>query len=498
MLSMEAVKVMTQLKELKAFSRTVFKQCVAQVSPRNLIERELKVKDGKLQIRGESIPLQNNFYLVGFGKAVLEMARATEAVIGDHLRTGLLSIPEGTQETNTPQHSRLVVFQGATDNLPDSKAEMTAKRIAELIAPLSASDVLIVLISGGGSAILPYPIPPVTLEEKRSLTERLAKKGANIVELNSVRKQLSLLKGGKLARLAYPSRVVSLIISDVLNDNLDFIACGPTVPNNLPPRVALDILKKYELYDKAPESVLEVLNKEFPKEAADTFKHTTNYIMGNNTIALNAGCELVKVSGDQCYIMSSCLEGLVSDISTALAQLSTLICKMMAKTINKAAFIEGADKIKKVLCLDEQALKNLTVALTNEPLDKIVLMFGGETTVRVTGKGKGGRNQELALRFSIAIDEMSAQDHVNRLFNVLLLSCGTDGIDGPTDAAGAMGYNGLTDSAKEKNIDIMHFVEENDSYNFFSMLNPDEDLVKTGHTGTNVMDVMILTIQSKG
>uniref|UniRef100_A0A0A9XZK4 Glycerate kinase n=1 Tax=Lygus hesperus TaxID=30085 RepID=A0A0A9XZK4_LYGHE len=256
MLSMEAVKVMTQLKELKAFSRTVFKQCVAQVSPRNLIERELKVKDGKLQIRGESIPLQNNFYLVGFGKAVLEMARATEAVIGDHLRTGLLSIPEGTQETNTPQHSRLVVFQGATDNLPDSKAEMTAKRIAELIAPLSASDVLIVLISGGGSALLPYPIPPVTLEEKRSLTERLAKKGANIVELNSVRKQLSLLKGGKLARLAYPSRVVSLIISDVLNDNLDFIACGPTVPNNLPPRVALDILKKYDLYDKAPELFL--------------------------------------------------------------------------------------------------------------------------------------------------------------------------------------------------------------------------------------------------
>lgn len=496
MLSMEAVKVMTQLKELKVFSKAVFKHCVAYVSPQNLIDKELSVKDGQLQVKGETYPLKNNFYIVGFGKAVLEMGRATETVLNNHLQSGILSVPEGTVD-KLPPHSKITVFEGAQNNLPDPKAEMTAKRVAELIAPLTANDVLIVLISGGGSALLPYPVPPVTLQEKRTLTELLAKKGANIIELNSVRKQLSLLKGGKLARLAYPSRVVSLIISDVINDKLDFIAAGPTVANSTTSSTALEILKKYDLLEKTPKSVLEVLNKGFPQEPADAFSHTQNVIIGNNHNFLVAGCEVVKKGGDRCFIMSSCVEGNVEDVSVALAKLSTLICKIMARTINKTTFTEAVDKLKSTLCMDSKALKQLETALATETIvNKIVLLFGGETTVKVTGSGKGGRNQELALRFSLAIDEISSQEHVNRLFNILMLSCGTDGIDGPTDAAGAVGYNGMTDLAKKKNLSPMKYINDNDSYNFYAQMDS-EDHIKIGHTGTNVMDVMILTIQSK-
>ncbi|BES95748.1 Glycerate kinase [Nesidiocoris tenuis] len=497
MLSAEAVKIMSQLKELKAFSKSVFKHSVTYVSPKNLISNKLKVKDGNLEIQGEKIPLQHNFYVVGFGKAVLEMARSTEAILGSHLRTGILSIPDGTIESEPPQKSPLNVYQGAANNLPDSKSEKTSKLIAELIAPLGADDVLLVLISGGGSALLPYPIPPVTLEDKKLITEQLAKKGANIFELNAVRKHLSMLKGGKLARLAYPSRVVSLILSDVINDRLDIIASGPTVANDNPPSDAMEILKKYSLLENAPPSVIEVLKNKFSKDSSDLFKHTSNFIIGSNRIALNAGCDLVKQSGDQCYIMSCCIEGLVSDVATALAQLSTLICKILARTISTQIFIQETDKLKKTLCIDDVAMKQFTKSVTTSSLDKIVLMFGGETTVAVTGGGKGGRNQELALRFSSAIDQISLQEPVNRLFNVVLLSCGTDGIDGPTDAAGAIGYIGQTEIAKENNLSVEKFISENDSYNFYSTLNQGEDLVKVGHTGTNVMDMMIMVVQSK-
>ncbi|KAL1131154.1 hypothetical protein AAG570_012391 [Ranatra chinensis] len=256
----------------------------------------------------------------------------------------------------------------------------------DLISNLGESDLLLALISGGGSSLLPLPTPRVTLEEKVAVVTLLSKAGADITQMNIVRTVLSDVKGGKLAEKAYPASVLALILSDIVDDPIQLIASGPTVPYQIPPQLLSDIISRYSLRDKIPKSAL------LPRE-------------------------------------------------------------------------EG-----------------------------ICLLFGGEPTVKVSGSGKGGRSQELALRFSIEVSNgNSGLDE----FEVALLCGGTDGIDGPTDAAGAIAYSGQLKEATDQNIDYQSYLGNNDSYEYYSKLNSGEDHIKIGHTFTNVMDIHILIIRPK-
>ncbi|XP_014255954.1 glycerate kinase [Cimex lectularius] len=491
---MEAVKVLSQLKEVKNYLRTVFNHCISSVNPKTLVSNELLVQNGELIVRGINYKLMRNCYLVGFGKGVVDMAAAACVALEGHLQKGMLSIPEGTSHS---LRGNIDVFEGAKNNIPDEKAEKAAKNIVKLVTSLSENDNLIIMITGGGSALLPYPIPPVTLKEKLELTNLLQKRGAPIVELNAVRRKLSLVKGGKLAKLAYPAQVISLILSDIVGDPLDSIASGPTVKDISSKYTSIEILKKYELFDKIPNSVIEVLTKEDPEDKEDYFINTRNYIIGNNSLALTAAKEMTVKDGYVTQVLTNSLQGKVETVSLLLAKFSSLICQALTKIVNKDTFLCEMEKLDTGLFISSDTVSELAEKLYSEPTNKLLLLFGGETSVEIKGNGKGGRNQELALRFSTAVDELAKTNHVLQLFNIVILCGGTDGLDGPTDAAGALGYIGQTQCAEDQGLHFTNHIANNDSYTFFSKLNNGEDQIKIGHTGTNVMDITMISIQSK-
>nr|CAD7424899.1 unnamed protein product [Timema monikensis] len=336
------------------------------------------------------------------------MASEVERTLGEHLVKGIVSVPVGIlntlhdkKEMLPKQGSVLQFIEGAKNNLPDKSSLGAAIKIKDLVKSLDQNAILLVLISGGGSALLPLPQTPVTLNEKCRVINLLASSGANIMELNCVRKKVSVLKGGGLARLAYPAQVISLILSDVVGDPLDFIASGPTVANTDKVLDALNIINKYSLLNKIPESVISNIkvtstSNDDSCNEVNNFDHVQNNIIGNNSIAVNNVAKVAQQNGYSSVILSTRVEGLVLNVAIKYANLANEICLNIS---------------------------------------------GGETTVILKGKGKGGRNQELALTFAKALYEMKeTHPHMDE-FNIFLLSCGTDGIDGPTDAAGAIGHS---------------------------------------------------------
>nr|XP_023023245.1 glycerate kinase-like isoform X1 [Leptinotarsa decemlineata] len=243
--------------------KEIFMKSVKSVEPQQLIRNEVKLYGHNLVVRGQTYRLLKPCYVVGFGKAVLGMATEIEKVLGNQLERGIVSVPEGIFEKyqNVPR-TKIQYVEGAKNNLPDENALRGAKMIQELVEGLTEADLLIVLVSGGGSALLPLPIPPILLDEKQRVIKELSKRGADIYELNSVRKRISIMKGGGLAELAYPCRVVSLVLSDIIGDPLDFIASGPTIPNSDSAESASSILKKYHLFEEIPHSMKIVVQKE--------------------------------------------------------------------------------------------------------------------------------------------------------------------------------------------------------------------------------------------
>lgn len=496
---MEAVQVMSQLKHLKNYVKLVYKNCVESVNPKILISQELQKKGNSLILKGNEYKLEKNCYIVGFGKAALDMALASEQIVGEHVREGVISVPEGIiSQTKIYPPKIIKVFEGAKGNVPDEKAFMASKSIVNIIKALTEKDLLLVLVSGGGSALLPYPVPPVTLEEKLFVTKRLANAGADITELNAVRKRLSLVKGGGLTRMAYPAQTLALVLSDVVDDPLDVIASGPTVPDKVPKSLAIDILKKYDLIKAIPSHMVEVLIKEEDEDQQKYFRNAVTHVIGNNKTALKAGLEFTAKDGYVSKVMSCSLVGDVGQAAEGVAKMAGLVCQALGKTINCKVFSSELEKISQHLCMDKTAIDGLAKEIFQPTSkNKVCILIGGETTVKVKGKGIGGRNQEMALRFSIALDELAKSLHVIDLFNVVLLCGGTDGIDGPTDAAGAIAYNGQCQHATAQHLNPHSFVKDNNSYRYYSVLNGGEDLLINGMTGTNVMDINILTIQSK-
>lgn len=443
-----------QLSRLRTAVKDLFQYGLEAVNPFNAVKKALYREKNKIVIcLGTSktvtydIEAFKRIIVVGMGKATALMAKAVDGILGNVISDGCVVVKYGhTAELET------IRLLEAGHPLPDENGLRGAREIARLVEEATEKDLIIFLISGGGSALLPLPATGVELAEKQDITSQLLKCGADIQEINTIRKHISIVKGGQLARLAYPATIVSMILSDVVGDRLDTIASGPTVPDATTFRDALNIVNKYDLLDKIPQSIRKRLEAgvrgkiaDTPKDGDRVFKKTHNIIVGSNNIALQAIAEQAKKIGLNVIILSSAIEGEAKEVAKVLS------------AVAKEVTISG-----------------------NPVAAPACVISGGETTVTIEGKGKGGRNQELGLSAAIAIDGLD---------NLVILSGGTDGSDGPTDAAGAIVDGNTMERARHQGIDAQQFLRNNDAYNF---LKQTHDLLITGPTNTNVMDIHII------
>ncbi len=430
----------------------VFRAALKAADPVEAVLRHLRVEGDTLIAGNRRYALRRfqNIYVIGAGKASAAMASGVERVLGRRIRSGLINVKYGHLA-----RLRRIELNECGHPVPDENGVRGAGRIAAIAREAGEGDLVICLISGGASALLPAPAPPVTLEEKQDVTRLLLACGASIREINAVRKHISALKGGQLARLAFPATVLSLLLSDVIGDDLDVIGSGPTAPDASTFADAAAILKRYGLQDQAPPAVRERIEAglagkaaETPKASDEAFRRTQNLIIGSNRLAVDAAEKKARELGFRTLVLSTLIEGETREIA-----------RMHAAVARE-------------------------VRASGRPLKPpACLISGGETTVTLHGKGLGGRNQEFALAAAIDLAGIPG---------VVVLSGGTDGTDGPTDAAGAIADGDTVARARRQGLDAWHFLAENDSYHFF---NPLGDLIRTGPTNTNVMDVRLLLVR---
>jgi glycerate 2-kinase len=428
---------------LKHDALRIFSKALAAADAAQALERCLRREGNQLRIRDFTIDLTcyRRVFLVAVGKAAVPMARAAQHILQDSLSAALVVTKHG--HGGTLGESSVIVEAGHP--VPDVAGENAARAVKSFAEGLEERDLLLVAISGGASALLPAPAAPVRLTDKRDTTELLLKAGADIHQLNAVRKHLSYLKGGKLAQLAQPAAVIGLLLSDVIGDSIDVIGSGPTAPDATTFTDALAVIDRFALRSAIPATVRTYLETgvagkitETPKPGDAFFSNVHNFVIGSNPLALEAAASEAEALGYRTRILSHSVEGEASVVAVDL------------------------------------------VRLLRESSRPVCLLSGGETTVTVRGAGKGGRNQELAL--AAAIELAGSQ-------NVAVLSAGTDGTDGPTDAAGAIATGDTVERAERLGMNPAAHLAKNDSYPFFDALG---DLVRTGPTGTNVMDVHIL------
>lgn len=434
---------------LRKQALAILRAALKAADPVEAVLRHLQMKDGVLIAGKRRYGLKSfrRVLVIGAGKAGAPMAQAVERLLGRRIESGLLNVKYGHVAK-----LRRVELNECGHPVPDEAGVRGAQRIAEIAREATAEDLVICLMSGGGSALLPFPAPPVTLADKQGTTRLLLESGANIHEINAVRKHISEIKGGQLARLAYPATVISLLLSDVIGDNLDVIGSGPTAPDASTFDGAAAILRKYRIYDRVPAEVRARMEQglrgeiaETPKAGDEALSRTQNLVVGSNALAVDAAAVKARELGFRTMVLSTFIEGETRDV----ARMHAAIAKQMR--------------------------------VSGQPLrPPACVISGGETTVTLEGDGLGGRNQEFAL--AAAID-------IAGLADTLVLSAGTDGSDGPTDAAGAIADGTTVDRAAAKGLDAKDFLRRHDSYHFFDPLG---DLIKTGPTNTNVMDIHII------
>jgi len=420
------------------------------VDPMEALLNALTLDGDTLSFEGGSIDLNHvkRVFVIGGGKAGGLMAKAVESLLGDRIDSGVVNVLEGTE---TSVGLLRIELNGASHPVPSSAGTEGVRKMLELTDALTEDDLVIVLISGGGSALMPLPAQGIQLKSLQSITDKLLKAGATINELNAVRKHLSDFKGGQLARYCSPARVLCLILSDVIGDPLDIIASGPTAPDTSRFVDALRVLEKYEV--DVPKGVMDRLNggiageiPETPKMDDPVFKKVSNVLIANNSIAAKAAMEKAIELGYNSMILSIFIEG-------------------EAKLVG--AILSGVAK---------------EVSREDHPMEKpAAIIVGGETTVTVKSNGVGGRNQELALGASLNIGGLLC----------LVAGLNTDGIDGPTVAAGGIVDGDTIRRAGELRMEPMSFLDMNDSYGFFNALG---DAIITGPTGTNVNDLALILV----
>jgi glycerate-2-kinase len=440
-----------KLKKLREDALNIFNAGIKAVDPANAVKRYLTRQDDRLEIQGQTYDLSNyeNIYVIGMGKASAAMAQAVEELIGDRLKAGVLNVK---YDHTVPL--KVVRVNEAGHPVPDEAGLSGTRQIIDMLRQTGEKDLVFCLISGGGSALLPCPVEGVTLEDKQLATKALLECGATIHEINALRKHISQVKGGRLATLACPSTMISFILSDVIGDDLDSIASGPTVPDTSTFRDSLYILEKYKIKHKVPSAVIEFLEKgvrgdveETPKADDPVFRQVQNVIIGSNIQAVKASRQTAEELGYNTLLLSTFIEGETKDVAKVHAAIAREI-------------INSGNPVERPACV----------------------ISGGETTVTIRGEGLGGRNQEFALAAGIDIDGLE---------KVLILSGGTDGTDGPTDAAGAIADGTTMERARKLGLDAELYIHENNSYHFFKQL---DDLIITGPTFTNVMDLRLIIV----
>lgn len=436
--------------ELRQSARQIWEAALDASNPASCIRRVVRFESGALWVAGREVPLQGRLIVIGAGKPGAAMARVIEEILGDRISAGLVVTKYG----HSLPLARIRLAE-AGHPIPDEAGVRAAGETRELVSGLSALDVVLCLISGGGSALWPAPAPGVTLEEKQQVTSLVQRAGATIHELNTVRKHLSAMKGGQLAKWASPARVVSLIISDVIGDPLDFIASGPTAPDTTSFSDALSVIQKYGI--SAPGAVVERLKNgarglipETPKPGDPVFKNVNNVIVANNRLLVDAAAGKARGLGFNTLILSTEVEGEAKDVGRFFAAMA----REIATSGNPA---------KPPACV----------------------MAAGETTVTVRGHGLGGRNQEMALAWAIGAAERPQANPS------CFASVATDGTDGPTTAAGGLVDPSTFSRAKQMGLSPLDYLLENDSFNFLTRTG---DLIVTGPTGTNLMDLQILLV----
>lgn len=430
---------------------SIFQKGLHAVEPGAAIKKYCKLKGNRLFIgnKAYNLSMYNHLFVIGAGKASAPMAATLENILGERITKGIINV----KYKHVVHLDRIKLIE-AGHPVPDRNGQNGASAILDLAHSAKKNDLVLCLISGGGSALLPLPCNRLTLKDKQETIKRLLSCGASIHEINAIRKHTSMIKGGKLALAAYPATLVSLILSDVVGDDLDVISSGPTVADSTTYIDCIKIFEKYDIIKKLPENIINHIKAgvsgkipETPKAEDSVFEKTHNIVIGSNIEAILAAKVQAEALGYKTIVLSSLIEGETRDV----AKVHGAIAKEIIKTGN--------------------------------PLPSpACILSGGETTVTLRGKGLGGRNQEFSLAAAI---DIAGTD------SIVVLSGGTDGTDGPTDAAGAIADNNTLKRAEKMGMDAHCFLKDNDSYHFFKKL---DNLLITGPTNTNVMDLRILIV----
>ena len=432
----------------------LFNYGVANVQPRNILRRFLKIYKNDVIIHdGEIKKIYQNpkrIFPVCVGKASVDMGTTALSILSDFEN----KVSKGVIVVNKENFKDLEGFECFYSGhpIPDNNGLLAAKYLEQKLVSLNEDDLILLFLSGGGSALLPYPPSNIELSEKINLNRSLLNSGANIKEINTVRKHLSKIKGGNFLRMSFPAKVHSLILSDVIGDDLSSISSGPTVPDQTSFKDVLKILEKYDLWNNISSSIKSYIKRgisdpklETPNKKDPIFLNSSNTLMGSNSSCLESIFDLCKKKNMFSKIWKNNIEGDVCDLAKGFVR----------------------------------DLKNLK---TSKP---IILISGGESTVKIRGKGKGGRNQEFALHFIRYIKKFLPD------LKFTMLSAGTDGRDGPTNAAGAIVNNKTFDLLKNENIDLDKELNNNNSYEVLKKIN---SLVIIEGTNTNVADLQLLKI----
>ncbi len=430
----------------------VLEAALHAVSPSVCIRQRVERSERYLRAGGKFYDLAElaNIYVIGGGKAAAAMAQALEDVLQDGVTDGLVVVKDGYTAP-----TRYVKVWEAGHPVPDERSVEGAKRVVEIAQKATEKDLVIVLISGGGSALLTYPAEGLTLEDIQKTTDILLRSGATINEMNAVRKHCSRIKGGQLARHIAPAKALGLILSDVIGNPLDVIASGPLSPDPTTFADAWQVIQKYNLEDKLPPTVIEHLRAglnneipETPKAGDPIFENVHMVIVGDNARAAEAAERAALNHGYNTAILSTFVEGEAREVARVIAALG--------KELERY----------------------------NRPLPlPACLILGGETTVTIRGQGKGGRNQELALSAAIALDGWD---------KITVVALGTDGTDGPTDAAGGMIDGQTVRRARQEGLDPVAYLNDNNAY---PLLRKTQDLLITGPTNTNVNDLILVFVE---
>ena len=431
--------------------RAIFDAGLKAADPGEAVRRSVRLASNLLEVGGREYDLGafDRVMIVGAGKAAASMAAALEDILGPYLTEGIITTKYG--------HGcalNVVSVTEAGHPIPDEAGVRGSRRILDLLEGAVERDLVLCVISGGGSALLPLPADGISLDDKQKTTQTLLDCGADIHQINTIRKHISGIKGGKLAMAALPATLVTLVLSDVIGDDLDVIASGPTVPDQSTFADCIKIVNHYDLEDELPPPVIAYLkdgiegkHPENPKAGDPVFEKTSASIIGSCALSLTAAKQKAAALGYNATILSSSVEGETREAAQNHAGIAR------------------------------------EVQISGNPVPIPACMIsGGETTVTIRGDGLGGRNMEFVLAAAIEIDGLAG---------ITVLSGGTDGTDGPTDAAGAIADGTTVQKARDRGIDAARYLANNDSYHFFEVTG---DLLITGPTMTNVMDLRIFLV----